>query len=61
MCRQLFNLPSKEIEEKAIETAKAHPEKDWSKGYTPMPDGSIRPTAEVEAELDEALEKAKAK
>jgi len=24
------------------ETAKAHAEKDWSKGWTPWPDGSIR-------------------
>lgn len=58
MCRQVLDLPSKEIEEKAIETAKAQPEKDWSKGYTPWPDGSIRPAAEVEAEMDEAVDKA---
>ena len=50
-----------ELEEQAIETAKEHPEWDWSKGWTPWPDGSIRPAAEVEQQMDEAFENAKEK
>ena len=55
MCRQLLDLPSKETEELAKETIEANPDLDWSRGWTPMPDGSIRPTAEVEAELGAAV------
>ena len=61
MCRNHLRLPDKELEEQAIETVKEHPEWDWSKGWSPWPDGSIRPAAEVEQQMDEAFENAKEK
>jgi hypothetical protein len=59
MCRQLLDLPSsKEVEAKAKEAIEANPGLDWSRGHAPMPDGSIRPTAEVEAELGAEVKRA---
>lgn len=58
MCRQYLELPSKEDEAKLKEAAEANPEKNWSGGGVVMPDGSIRPRIEWEAEFGLEMKKA---
>ena len=48
---RMCQLASRERDEQAIEAILAAPEKDWSKGYAPMGDGSIEPYAEVEERI----------
>lgn len=43
--------PSADVQRRALEAIRENPEKDWCNGYTPMPDGSIVPSSEIEAKL----------
>ncbi len=48
--------PTTEIEKIAKETMEANPDLDWSRGYTPMGDGTVVPFAEVEAKMGKAMQ-----